>query len=246
MLESSLFESRARTKTRKPLLVVVSVATHVMTVVMLVLIPLLQTQALTLPAVDMSLFLPRIETQAVAVFSAQARPQRRNAPGPATVFTTPTAIGTRIAEDFGEPVSIDEPYLPGGGSSFSTLPATPGGPVEAVAPEPPKPLPPPPPPPTVDARPIRRGGAVQAANLIHQVKPIYPPLARITRTQGVVVLEALIDMEGAIGSLRVLSGPPLLIEAAIDAVRQWKYRPTLLNGEPVEVITTVTVTFTLQ
>ena len=76
--------------------------------------------------------------------------------------------------------------------------------------------------------------------------PVYPAIARITRTQGVVVLEALITREGAVDSLRVISGHQLLIQAALDAVRQWRYRPTLLNGEPVEVITTITVTFTLQ
>ena len=112
-----------------------------------------------------------------------------------------------------------------------------------VAPTPP-PLPPPPP--IIKAEPIRQGGKVQAANLIHQVNPIYPPLARQARVQGVVVMEAVISKEGSIESLRVVTGHPLLNQAALDAVKQWKYRPTLLNGEPVEVITTVTVTFNLQ
>jgi protein TonB len=100
--------------------------------------------------------------------------------------------------------------------------------------------------PITNTQPVRRGGTVQAANLIHQVKPDYPPIARLTRTQGVVVLEAVISKDGSIDRLRVVSGPPVLIQAALDAVKQWKYRPTMLNSEPVEVITTVTVTFTLQ
>jgi len=78
------------------------------------------------------------------------------------------------------------------------------------------------------------------------VNPIYPPLARQARIQGVVVMEAVISKEGSIESLRVVTGHPLLNQAALDAVKQWKYRPTLLNGEPVEVITTVTVTFNLK
>jgi protein TonB len=78
------------------------------------------------------------------------------------------------------------------------------------------------------------------------VKPVYPTLARTTRTQGVVVLEAVISKSGSIDSLRVISGHPLLTQAALDAVQQWKYRPTMLSGEPVDVVTTVTVTFTLQ
>ena len=87
---------------------------------------------------------------------------------------------------------------------------------------------------------------MQAANLIYQIKPAYPPLARMTRTHGIVVLEAVIARDGSINTLRVVSGHPLLTEAALDAVKQWKYRPTTLNGDPVEVITTITVTFTLQ
>jgi len=106
--------------------------------------------------------------------------------------------------------------------------------------------PPPPPPPITKAEPIRQGGNVQAANLIYQVNPAYPPLARQTRVQGVVVLEAVISREGWIESLRVITGHPLLNQAALDAVKQWKYQPTMLNGEPVEVITTVTVTFSLR
>ena len=78
------------------------------------------------------------------------------------------------------------------------------------------------------------------------MNPVYPPLARQIRVQGAVVMEAVINKEGSIESLRVISGHPLLNQAALDAVKQWRYRPTMLNGEPVEVITTVTVTFSLR
>jgi protein TonB len=100
--------------------------------------------------------------------------------------------------------------------------------------------------PSFKATPLRRGGDVQAANLIHQVNPVYPTIARQTRVQGVVVMEAVISKDGSVDRLRVISGHPFLSQAAIDAVKQWKYRPTMLNGEPVDVITTITVTFTLQ
>ena len=102
-------------------------------------------------------------------------------------------------------------------------------------------LPPPPPPPPPQR--VRVGGNVQAANLLSQVKPVYPPLAKQARIQGVVVLEAIISKEGTIDNLKVITGHPLLIQAAIDAVKQWKYKPTQLNGEPVEVVTTITVNF---
>jgi protein TonB len=78
------------------------------------------------------------------------------------------------------------------------------------------------------------------------VNPVYPQIAQQTRVQGVIVMEAIISKEGSIESLRTVSGHPLLFQAAIDAVKQWKYRPATLNGEPVDVITTITVTFTLQ
>jgi len=112
---------------------------------------------------------------------------------------------------------------------------------------PPSPPPTPPsPPPAFNVHPVRVNVGVQEAKLIYQVKPSYPPLAKITRVQGVVVLEAVINKEGAIESLRVVSGNTLLNQAALDAVNQWRYKPTLLSGDPVDVITTVTVTFTLQ
>ena len=79
--------------------------------------------------------------------------------------------------------------------------------------------------------------------MLTQVKPVYPPLAKQARIQGVVLLEAVISKDGAIDNLRVISGHPLLTQAAIDAVKQWRYKPTLLNGEPVEVVTTITVNF---
>jgi protein TonB len=82
--------------------------------------------------------------------------------------------------------------------------------------------------------------------LIRQVVPSYPPLALAAHVQGVVVLEAIISKEGTIDSLRVVSGHPLLTSAAIDAVKQWIYRPTLLNGDPMVVLTTVTVNFSFH
>jgi protein TonB len=82
--------------------------------------------------------------------------------------------------------------------------------------------------------------------LVYNVLPAYPPLARSARVQGTVVLQAIISRQGAIENLRMLSGHPMLVRSAIDAVRQWRYRPYILNGEPVEVETQITVTFSLD
>ncbi len=82
-------------------------------------------------------------------------------------------------------------------------------------------------------------------NLIHRVQPQYPAIAKLAGIQGDVLLHAVIGRDGAIENLQVVSGPPALVSAARDAVRQWQYRPYMLNGEPVEVETQVTVKFVL-
>lgn len=105
--------------------------------------------------------------------------------------------------------------------------------------------PPPPPPKATTPRRIRVGGQVEAAKLMFQPKPEYPPLAKMARIQGVVRLEAIISRDGTIQDLKVIQGHPLLVKSAIEAVQRWRYQPTLLNGEPVEVVTEIDVNFTL-
>ena len=93
---------------------------------------------------------------------------------------------------------------------------------------------------------VRVGGNVQAANLVHKVTPVYPPLAKQARISGQVRFTAIIGKDGTIQNLQLVSGHPLLVAAARDAVTQWVYKPTLLNNEPVEVITQIDVNFTLS
>jgi len=93
---------------------------------------------------------------------------------------------------------------------------------------------------------VRVSSGVVSGLLVRRVNPTYPPLARQARIQGVVILQAQISKEGNIENLQLISGHPMLAPAAIDAVKQWKYRPYLLNGEPVEVETQVQVNFTLS
>jgi TonB family protein len=92
---------------------------------------------------------------------------------------------------------------------------------------------------------IRVPGKVTAASIVTQTRPQYPPQARAGRVQGDVVLHAIIDKEGKISEVQVLSGDDLLAQSAIEAVRQWRYKPMLFDGEPAEVDTTITVTFSL-
>ena len=102
-----------------------------------------------------------------------------------------------------------------------------------------------PPPPKPAQQRIRVGGNVQSAKMIRQVQPVYPQIAKTAHVQGTVLLHAIISKDGSVQELQYVSGPPLLMKAAMDAVREWRYQPTLLNGEPVEVETTVSVIFTL-
>jgi protein TonB len=103
----------------------------------------------------------------------------------------------------------------------------------------------PPPPKAATPQRIRVGGNVQQARMIHMVQPVYPTIAKQAHIQGTVVLHAIIAKDGTVQELQLISGPPLLVRAAMDAVRQWRYQPTMLNGEPVEVDTTISVIFSL-
>jgi protein TonB len=109
-----------------------------------------------------------------------------------------------------------------------------------------------PPPPAATHKPDKPSGpiavssGVQAARLIKQVVPLYPALARAARVSGTVRLQGVIAKDGSIKNLQLISGHPLLAQAALDAVRQWVYKPTLLNGEAVEVIAPIDVIFTLS
>ena len=103
----------------------------------------------------------------------------------------------------------------------------------------------PPAPPPAPMHPLRISHWAEG-NLIYRVQPIYPPIARLARIQGTVELRAIVSKAGTIENLVVLRGHPMLVAAAMDAVRQWRYRPYLLNGEPIEVETEVTVNFILS
>jgi protein TonB len=158
----------------------------------------------------------------------------------------PGAIPTEIVK------VIDEPIVPDLGVVGGVPGGVPGGvlggvlssslraePLPAVAP------PPPPPPKVVEppAGPVRIGGVVREPRVTKLVPPKYPSLARQARVSGTVVLEAIVTEDGKVAEIKVLSGHPLLLEAAIECVKQWEYAPTLLNGIPTAVILTAKVHF---
>jgi len=160
---------------------------------------------------------------------------------------SPVAIPRTIAQLHEEPLLPESargqiPGVPGGISD-----GLPNGVLDGIGVTSWNPPPPPPPLPPKSAHPqrIRVGGQVIAPRLIYQPKPEYPPLAKMARIQGTVLLEAIIGRDRTIRELKVLSGHPLLVKAALEAVQRWRYQPTLLNGEPVEVLTEISVSFAL-
>jgi protein TonB len=166
-------------------------------------------------------------------------------------LTAPTEIPKEMAQVI-EP-EIAAPEAPSSGGVPGGIPGgLPGGivggiigSVPNVAPPPP---PPPPPAPKVEPTPsrIQVGGQVQAAKILNQVQPEYPKLAASARIGGTVRLKAVISKDGKIEQLSLISGHPLLVDAAMKAVRQWTYQPTVLNGNPVEVDTEIDVHFQLS
>ena len=245
MLEDSVFESARRRANRSPLTIAYSLLLHGAAMGALVLVPLLQMNAVPIPRMDTLLPPPHfLKTSDVTVDTHTPAP-RELTPDPDAVIA-PTVIPTEIARIVEPPsvLSIDV-TRPDRGTDIRLI-------FSEVVRKPEETIPSPPTPPepesaaTPDDQPIRISGGVQQGKLIRQVVPSYPPLALQAHIQGVVVLEATISKEGTIDSLRVVSGHPLLTHAAIDAVKQWMYRPTLLNGEPVAVVTTITVNFSFQ
>jgi protein TonB len=122
-----------------------------------------------------------------------------------------------------------------GGAPGGILGGVPGGTGPKINVEPPKPK-----------GPTRISGGVMAGRILNKTQPVYPPIARAAHVGGTVVLHAIIAKDGTIQQLSVVSGPPMLVGAATDAVRQWRYQPYELNGSPTEVDTTITVNFNLN
>jgi protein TonB len=148
-------------------------------------------------------------------------------------FVAPIEMPSELPKEEGLELGVE------GGVAGGVEGGVPGGVVGGVVGG----LPDMPPPPA--AKVVRIGGQIVAPKLMRSVQPVYPEIAKLSRVQGLVILEALVGTNGAVKTVKVLRGNPLLEEAAMEAVRQWRYQPLLLNGEPTEFILSVTVMFTL-
>ncbi|MFZ0808130.1 MAG: TonB family protein [Candidatus Sulfotelmatobacter sp.] len=243
MFEDSLIESGGKLKTKRGRTSLVAFIIEAMIVGVMVLIPLIFTEAL-----------PKQQLMTFLVAPPPPPPPPPPAAAPVKIvkviqtdivngeLRTPTKIPKKIEmikEDEAPPPVMASTGVVGGvpggvpggsmgGVMGSILSSTP-----TVAPK------------IATPQRVRVSSGVVSGLLVRKVNPVYPPLARQARIQGTVVLQAQISKDGTIQNLQLISGHPMLAPAAIEAVKQWKYRPYLLNGEPVEVETQVQVNFTL-
>jgi protein TonB len=244
MFEDSLIESGGRLKTKRGWTSIVSFAIQIMIVGVMVLIPLIFTEAL-----------PKQQLMTFLVAPPPPPPPPPPAAAPVKIvkviqtdivngqLRTPTKIPKKV-----EMIKEDEappPVMAAAGVVGGVPGGVPGGSMSGVlggivnstsAVAVPK---------MATPTRVRVSSGVSQGLLVRRVNPTYPPLARQARIQGVVILQAQISKDGSIENLQLVSGHPMLAPAAIEAVKQWKYKPYLLNGEPVEVDTQVQVNFTL-
>ena len=242
MFEDSLFDSGAGSRPRKTWSKLASFAMQLAGIGLLVLLPLIYTQALPKQLWSVMLEAPAPPPGPAPVRAERSGPraQRQARELDDGVLRQPSEIPLRTSMERDEPSSSEGPpsmegLVPGG---------VPGGVANSVITDiaratPPAVVKPAP------AQKLRVSSGVAAGMLVHQVKPQYPPIAVQARIQGTVVLQAVIGKDGTVKDLRLLSGHPMLSPAAIEAVKLWRYRPYLLNGEPVEVDTQINVNFTL-
>lgn len=246
MFNDVFLEDRA--ESRRPWTIAVSFLAQCLAVALAILASLLT--ATDLPARQWMAHL--LAPPPPAALPAKARTAPAPEPAPRfeeSALVTPAAIPDEIAVIVDPPV--EAPFSGQRVSGVVPVPGTvPGGingllaQLTAIQEAPPPPAPKPAP--RQRQEPVLVSSDLQAARLLHRIEPVYPALARQARVSGVVQLEAIIGEDGAIRQLRVLSGHPLLVPSARDAVSQWRYRPTLLGGVAVPVLTRIDVNFRLR
>ncbi len=243
MFEDSLLESGGRLKTKRGRTTTFAIILEIGLVGLMVLMPLIFTEAL--PKQQLMTFLvappppPPPPPPAAAPIKIVHQVQTDIVNGE---LRTPTKIPQKIQmikEDEAPPAMASAGVVGGvpGGIPGGSMGGVIGGIISSTPVAVPK---------IATPQRVRVSAGVTSGLLIRKVQPIYPPLARQARIQGTVILHAQIGKDGSIQNLQLISGHPMLVQSALDAVRQWRYKPYLLNGEPVEVDTEVAVNFTLS
>lgn len=239
MFEDSLVESAALLRTHNRWPAVFSITAQLCAVALILTIPLLHPEVLPMPHIlPATLAPPRAPVPPPPPIHLEPRAAAAATSTPAAPIAVQT---TSILRDLIHPIgpALDTPALPvvDLGNTDSSLPpginsAAPSSPHVSVRP----------PAARVSSTPVVSSG-VSAGNLIAPIRPEYPSIAKAAHVEGTVIIDAIISRSGAIESAHVLSGPPMLQAAALAAVRQARYRPFLLNGQPTEVQTTITINF---
>jgi protein TonB len=227
-------------KTKQSYTLPVSIAIHAIVLLLVVVVPLLTSQDLPEPtSVVKAFFVEPAAAPPPPPPPPPPAPRQQNQPKPVSTpvptenkFQAPIETPEQVKPDEGIDLGV-EGGVPGGVEG-----GVPGGVVGGVVGG----LPDAPPPPQA----VRVGGQIKEPKKLKHVNPAYPDIAKQARVQGVVILECTISPQGKVTDVKVLRGIPLLDSAAIEAVKQWVYSPTLLNGVPVPVIMTVTVNFRLS
>lgn len=235
MFEDSLMESGGRIKTNQKWTGLISTIVQLGLVGFLVLLPLIFTEALPKGQLTTWLVAPPPPPPPPPPAAPQIQHVQRVSEIVDGSLRAPTKIPKQVKmvteEEAPAPTGVTGGVVGGvpGGSSGGVI----GGIIGSAAP----------PPKVATPQKLRISTGVAEGLKIHDVQPTYPQMARIAHIQGDVTLQATISKTGAIENLRATNGHPILIQAALDAVRQWKYKPYILNGEPVEVETTIQVKF---
>jgi len=227
---------------RKEFTLLASFALETLLVAVLILVPIVYSRAL--PAIEL-----RTELLAPAPPPPHSTPTAARAAARAPRRFAVQLLTPRVPQRINNPEQAVAPPDVAGLEIPGTPTGVEGSTLGAVFERTTEPTPPPAPTPPKSqstSKRVRVGGKVAEANLIHEVQPLYPALARSVRVQGRVEFLAVIGKDGTVQNLQLVQGHPLLVNAAREAVLQWRYRPTLLNGEPVEVVTNITVNFMLS
>ncbi|HEX4565968.1 MAG TPA: TonB family protein [Vicinamibacterales bacterium] len=212
----------------------ISIAVHLGVLLMLLIVPLAADIALPLPEKDLPEFIRVAPAPPPApAFAPASRHPSTSVPTDPSV--APTAAPPRIEPETATPgPQFDVPIGPPGG--------VPAGVGDIASLAPPAPAPPDSPRPAT----VRVAQLPEPPRKIVDLRPVYPDIARKARVEGTVILESVLDTSGDVTQLRVIRSVPLLDQAALDAVRQWKYTPTVYGGRPVSVLMTITIRFTLN
>lgn len=209
-----------------------SVIAHLLGLTLVVVIPLFATDVLPEPhrEIEFVEVMPVVVPPPPPILRAREQSQPDTAPSNVAPLEEPQGVAPEPEPAIAEPFDVPPSLVDGVAFGDNSLVHDPI----------------PPPPPRDQERRVRVGGAIARPERVHYVPPIYPAIARAAGIEGTVILEAVIGTDGAVREVRALRPAPVLEAAAVEAVQQWLFTPTRLNGEPVPVVMTVTVTFTLR